>query len=1571
MNRWAAPILAIFYSLLAIPGSCHAQTVGDPALQDGLAPYQSWQAGDIDAVNLLNLKVNLHIPLVSYPQRGGKLHLGFYVSYTNQLFHETLLGAPCEIQLCEKAWSVKQGGIGITPDFGPFVSHATGANDGVGWVALPDNISFLPLALTTSGSYITVDGSGYSVTSTPITTCSKDLGVATTYLDVVKDNQGIQTTSSCFNPPSLIEDPNGNKITVATTSAGSTFTDSLNRTIPSFPQRPFPTGSCPSTLWTVPTLNGGTTTYQVCTVDIYTNPNFPVCGPIPTGSIDPSPEKNCIYTNSVPRVQSITLPNGTAWTFEYDAGNPNNPGQLAYGDLTKITFPAGGSISYVWQTGLVFEGCPSAPTSDDFSRALASRTVDANDGTGPHTWTYSYQQLTSGGATPTVTETIVTDPLGNQTIHTFTSIQTCDFYETETQYFQNVNGTQVLQKTVLTDYNSTANSNVNIAANVINVLPIRVTTEWPNGQQSKVEKDYTFDVPLSNVGGATSGYGNVVAMREYDYGSGAPGPLLRQTATTYQYQNAAAYKTNNLVTLPATVKVTDGGGTQRALTTYGYDAGTTVSSGITTQHDSAPPDGTARGNQTSVARWLNTTGGSLTSSASFFDTGEVQTSTDPKGNSTTFAYSSTYAGAYPTTVTNALAQSTTHAYDFNAGLLTSTTDPNGQTTSFTYDNMWRLAAAAYPDGGAATITRQEAAFPFTATLTKKITSSLNYVMTNTFDGVGRVSESLVTDPQGNIETDTTYDADGRKYTVSNPYRTKTDSTYGVTTYVYDALGRTCVVIPPDGTAVANTSCPTTQPSNDVFTVYAGNTTTVTDQQGKSRESQTDGLGRLTTVWENPSGLDYETVYTYDALDDLATVVQGGSHNRSFVYDSLKRLTSSTNPEAGAVTYTYDADGNVTTKLDARGITITYGYDKLSRLTGKTYSNSDPSVGYTYDQSGCLSASACFNIGRRTSMTDAAGSESWAYDKVGRELAEQRITNSLTKSTGYTYNLDGTLATLTYPSGRTITYTTDAVERTSKAADVANGINYAMGSCSNGASSTGVCYAPQGAVALIDNGASLATTTIYNDRLQPCWIYATSGTALAKTTSCTATATAGTVLDMKYNFALGTADNGNVMGITNDIDNTRSQSFTYDQVNRIVTAQTPSSWSQSFTYDQWANLTTVAATGSAPPLSLSVNANNQITTPRFSYDAAGNETSDVTSTYEWNAEGQLKTAGGVTYTYDGDGKRVEKSSGKLYWYGTGSDALMETDLSGNLTDEYIFFGGKRVARRDASASIVYYVTDHLGTSRVVTNATGGILDQSDFYPFGGEHVITSSSGNTYKFTGKERDSESNLDNFGARYSSSTIGRFMSPDPKSAISHILDPQTFNRYAYTRDNPLVYVDPNGRDLAKAWEDIKAFGRSISIKVSIGVGWEAKVTRGAFEAKAGVAYKANIETSQDDNLKISRSVSLGGAAGQTNGVAGGENAEAEKPVLTVDNNNNVTIGGPVEGTVTDTIGGNTTTLNGSSDKVAVGVEGGILAVAGGEVGTTKQGLAALKDAAHEIKDSVQNVPPPPTPPPPRPPDN
>jgi RHS repeat-associated protein len=227
---------------------------------------------------------------------------------------------------------------------------------------------------------------------------------------------------------------------------------------------------------------------------------------------------------------------------------------------------------------------------------------------------------------------------------------------------------------------------------------------------------------------------------------------------------------------------------------------------------------------------------------------------------------------------------------------------------------------------------------------------------------------------------------------------------------------------------------------------------------------------------------------------------------------------------------------------------------------------------------------------------------------------------------------------------------------------------------------------------------------------------------------------------------------------------------------------------------------LTATGSAMPLTLAINVSNRITTAGFSYDLAGNLTADVTSSYAWNAESEIKTAAGVNYTYDGDGNRVQKSNGKIYWYGAGTEILDESDASGNFTDEYVFFGGKRVAHRTVSSgSITYYAEDFLGSTRVMTTSVGAVCYDADFYPYGGEKVITNTCPQNYKFTGKERDAETGNDDFGARYYSSVYGRWLSPDWSSVpapvpYANLNNPQTLNLYAMVSDNPETFSDLDG---------------------------------------------------------------------------------------------------------------------------------------------------------------------------------
>src|SRR5262249_38247027 len=119
-------------------------------------------------------------------------------------------------------------------------------------------------------------------------------------------------------------------------------------------------------------------------------------------------------------------------------------------------------------------------------------------------------------------------------------------------------------------------------------------------------------------------------------------------------------------------------------------------------------------------------------------------------------------------------------------------------------------------------------------------------------------------------------------------------------------------------------------------------------------------------------------------------------------------------------------------------------------------------------------------------------------------------------------------------------------------------------------------------------------------------------------------------------------------------------------------------------------------------------------------------------------------------------------------------------------------------------------DHLGSTRVVTRSDQSVVGRHDYLPFGEEIFVgaaritglgyNSSDDTRQKFTSKERDSESSLDYFDARYFSSAQGRFTGVDPVSigAGAKRRDPQSWNGYSYTRDNPLLYTDSTGEDYA-----------------------------------------------------------------------------------------------------------------------------------------------------------------------------
>ncbi len=202
---------------------------------------------------------------------------------------------------------------------------------------------------------------------------------------------------------------------------------------------------------------------------------------------------------------------------------------------------------------------------------------------------------------------------------------------------------------------------------------------------------------------------------------------------------------------------------------------------------------------------------------------------------------------------------------------------------------------------------------------------------------------------------------------------------------------------------------------------------------------------------------------------------------------------------------------------------------------------------------------------------------------------------------------------------------------------------------------------------------------------------------------------------------------------------------------------------------------------------------------LSYDSSGNTLSDGNNTYTWNGESQLISAGGINYKYDGDGRRVAKVADMLYWYGASGEVLSETDAAGNLQNEYIFFGGRRIAVVPASGSALYFAEDQLGSSRVIVYTGGTVCKDADFEPFGGEKDAINSCAPHYRFEGKERDTETGNDDFGARYYSWRLGRWLSSDWSAVpvpvpYANLTNPQTLNLYAMVSDDPETFSDLDG---------------------------------------------------------------------------------------------------------------------------------------------------------------------------------
>ena len=1253
-------------------------------------------------------------------------------------------------------------------------------------------------------------GEGASVGSLPDTqwTSAQD-GLVT-----VTDASGTAYSSSGGNGNRLwhvggVTDRYGNTITIGGTYPAFNYTDTTDRM--ALNDSGF--GVSPETvtisgLGAAYTVNWTTTAGPSFTTPATVLPQAP-----PTVSDCTIPIPN--VGGTIPAVSSITLPNGQSFSFVYDA---------TYGRINKMIYPTGGYVRYVW--GIYSEAewghYQGTNGTTNFACDMLYGTPAVTD-----------RYVSYDGVTEVLHQHFAyTTPTWSATTWTFkqTKVTTYDLvrgtsFETDYDYLPftdpnqpNMNiPAQIAVESVITYYNDLGTTTLKTVSKTWENERLLATqnTAYPNGKTA----------------GTTWGYNSnemETEQDDYDFGSGAPGSRLRVTDTNYQ-----TFGTNHIVDHPSSVVIYDGNMTRFAETDYSYDspAGTTTS-GIV-QHSG----GCNCGSLTQSTQVVGGGNPALNTTYINDDTGQRLKMFDPRGNKTTYSYADGYTGnnqppgptnAYLTLITNALNQTQQFSYDYPSGEVTSSTDPNTQVTSYQYNDPGKLARLTEtdfptPDGGVTTIAYTDTPGSVSVETKHKIDIAGRWTDNITlYNGLGLPMASSSANDEATPwdRTDTCYDGNRRVLFSSYPFQVSSGYTLPNCagtgdTMTYDALGRATQVSHSDQSTVS--------------TIYTGRATQVQDEGNGThhvtRVSQVDGLGRLTSVCEvtgatqqgngntpsacaqDISATGFLTNYNYDPLGNLLSVTQGGLSSRSFIYDMASRLLSATNPESGKITYVYDSDstcaspnsfaGLLVKKLDARSVRTCYQYETLNRVSQKNYSDGTPTAFFNYDQSSAYGVALLNFIGRLTSQSTASPNptgEILSYDQLGRVKINSQCTpqncsaNNVFPVT-YTYDLLGDMTSSTNGAGVTLTY---LVNKATRLTSLTSSLN---DSTHPGTLFSAAHYNPAGSLltaslGCVPTNCNISETRTYDARLRLASIADGSNYAV-------------TIPSYAPNSDILTA-NDSVNG---------NWAYTYDDFNRLLTSNQNNRQSvYSYDYDQYGNRWHQNGPFPNPPQPLSFTGNNN-RMDGSSYDAAGNLSNDGTHNYYYDAENRIIQVDGPTlgacstdtacYVYSASGDRVRKTTGSTsvdYLYDLASHEMIELGSTGVMNRGEVYAGNRHVATYELGTTYLNF-SDWLGTERLRSLATGVTCETITSLPFGDDQITSGSCADSspMHFTGKQRDTESGLDDFGGRYDSSSLGRFMTPDwaaKPTTIPYAVfgNPQSLNLYAYVQDNPIDHMDPDG---------------------------------------------------------------------------------------------------------------------------------------------------------------------------------
>ena len=633
------------------------------------------------------------------------------------------------------------------------------------------------------------------------------------------------------------------------------------------------------------------------------------------------------------------------------------------------------------------------------------------------------------------------------------------------------------------------------------------------------------------------------------------------------------------------------------------------------------------------------------------------TVTDPRGNPTTYEYST---NGFLTRTTNALGDVTQYGDHNGRGQPGKIIDPNGTETLLAYTPRGWLDSITRDSGGENAVTD----FTYDAVgQLKKIAQPNNAFLTFDYNAARRL-QAIENNAGERVE----YVLDALGNPADELVMSDTGGIERAASHVFDALGRLHRV----------------EGSYGQYTQYDygsdGYPSIVTDALGRTSIPGFDDLGRMVAL----RGADNETTtINYDGEDRVTLVADQRALETRYTYDGFGNLKQVANPDTGITRYKYDDAGNRTEMTDARGIVTNYSYDALNRLKTITYpAHPAGNVTYSYGNWSAYNIPTCTTCtGRLGVVDDLSGTTGYVYDAHGNPVTVYSGVDGVTYPVSYGYDAADKLESITYPSGRTVDYTLDALGRISGITTRPNAAGPAVAVVSS------VAYEPFGPVKSFTYGSGLKHV-IARD--------------MDGRVEAIATRDAGSdVQDVEYEYDL--ADN--IETILDALEPSNDQAFDYDALDRLASAvglygargytYDPAGNRLSQTLDDGAGVITETYTvdaGSNRLLTVTGMQGNQRRT--FTFTDTGNVAMDATSpgfkaSFIYNDANRLVqvTNQGVTanYTYNAFGQRVRKqlSGGVVnvveqYIYDLEGNLIAVLDGTGRVIQEYIYLNGIAVA-----------------------------------------------------------------------------------------------------------------------------------------------------------------------------------------------------------------------------------------------------------------------------------------------------